>query len=144
LTYMFRSILLPTDGSHYSLNAGKCAIDIAKHYGSRLLIVYVVPISAAYVLSLRGRMEQTEELFRQGERSVEAIKKMCDEGHVPSEGRVVEGDPALEILRLAEAENVDLVVVGARRKGKAAAFTVGNVSDTILAEAPCPVMVVGG
>ncbi|MEM2905882.1 MAG: universal stress protein [Candidatus Bathyarchaeia archaeon] len=141
---MFKSILLPTDGSQYALKAGKYAIDIAKHYGSRLLVVYVVPMSAAYVLSLRGKMEQTEELFKQGERSVEAIKRMCDESKVPCEGRVVKGDPALEVLRLAEAENVDLLVVGARRKGRAAAFTVGSVSDTILAEAPCPVMVVGG
>jgi len=141
---MFRSILLPTDGSQYSLEAGKYAIDIARHYGSRLLIVYVVPVSVAYVLSLRGKLEQTQELFKEGERSVEAIKKMCDESKVLSETRVVEGDPALEILRIAEAEAIDLLVVGARRKGRAAAFTVGSVSDVILAEAPCPVMVVGG
>lgn len=141
---MFKSILLPTDGSQYSLNAGEYAIDIAQHYGSRLVIVYVVPISVAYVLSLRGKMEQTEELLKQGERSVEAVKRMCDEVHVLAEGRVVQGDPAMEILRLAEAENADLVVIGARRKGRAAAFTVGSVSDTVLAEARCPVMVVVG
>jgi nucleotide-binding universal stress UspA family protein len=61
-------------------------------------------------------------------------------GHV--ERSVVVGHPAGEILRAADEDGVDLVVVGARGLGPLGRLVLGSVSDRVVHHAPCPVLVV--
>jgi nucleotide-binding universal stress UspA family protein len=55
---------------------------------------------------------------------------------------VLEGPPADAILRVAEARNVDLIVMGARGLGSLGSLLLGSVSQKVLAHATCPVMIV--
>jgi len=59
------------------------------------------------------------------------------------EPRVVlkRGDPANEICRYAEAEDIDLIVVGRRDKGLLEKFFLGSVSQKVVQNAPCHVLV---
>jgi nucleotide-binding universal stress UspA family protein len=52
------------------------------------------------------------------------------------------GDPATEILRVAEERNADLVVAGARGVSLIERLLVGSVADRLLKEAPCSVLIV--
>jgi nucleotide-binding universal stress UspA family protein len=60
----------------------------------------------------------------------------------PVERLVSEGDPAREIVRIAEDRDVDLVVVGARGLGALERFLLGSVSETVLHHAGRPVLIV--
>ena len=55
---------------------------------------------------------------------------------------VVVGGPALSILTAAEAHRSDLVVVGARGLGAIKRVLLGSVSEAVLRQAACPVLVV--
>jgi nucleotide-binding universal stress UspA family protein len=55
---------------------------------------------------------------------------------------VTHGNPSHEIVRLAEAERANLVVVGSRGLTGTARFLMGSVSDGVVKYAPCPVLVV--
>ncbi len=55
---------------------------------------------------------------------------------------VTHGNPSHEIVRLAEAERADLVVVGSRGLTGTTRFLMGSVSDGVVKYAPCPVLVV--
>jgi nucleotide-binding universal stress UspA family protein len=55
---------------------------------------------------------------------------------------VVVGHPAAEILRAASEPEVDLVVVGARGLGFLGRFILGSVSERVLEQAACSVLVV--
>jgi nucleotide-binding universal stress UspA family protein len=46
------------------------------------------------------------------------------------------------IVRVAEEEDFDLIVMGARGLGGAKAWLLGSVSQRVVTEAPCPVLLV--
>ena len=52
------------------------------------------------------------------------------------------GPPAEAIVRLARQRNVDLIVVGTRRKGFLERLVEGSVNQDVLRRAPCDVLVV--
>jgi hypothetical protein len=58
--------------------------------------------------------------------------------------RLREGDPAEEIVALAEGLDADLVVVGSRGSGLVGRLITGSVSEAVVRRAPCPVLVVRG
>lgn len=56
-------------------------------------------------------------------------------------GVVTHGTPALEIIKLAEAERADLIVVGARGRRSSSEYLIGSVSNSVVKYAPCSVLV---
>jgi nucleotide-binding universal stress UspA family protein len=52
------------------------------------------------------------------------------------------GDPGESIVSAAEAESADLVVVGTHGRGTIGRLLLGSVSDHVVRNAPCPVLVV--
>jgi nucleotide-binding universal stress UspA family protein len=59
-----------------------------------------------------------------------------------AELRVLIGDPAENLLTLAEEEQAQLIVVGSRGRGALKTALLGSVSSTLTTRAPCPVVVV--
>jgi nucleotide-binding universal stress UspA family protein len=57
-------------------------------------------------------------------------------------GELLEGDPAEEIARLAEARDADLLVVGTRGIGAVAGSLLGSVSSGVIRRSHRPVVVV--
>jgi nucleotide-binding universal stress UspA family protein len=56
--------------------------------------------------------------------------------------QICAGDYADEILDLAEAENADMIVIGRRGLGRIREAVLGSVSQKVLHQAPCTVVVV--
>jgi len=54
----------------------------------------------------------------------------------------VEGHPADRILETIDRQNIDLVVVGARRLGAIERFMVGSTSEAVMNYAPCSVLII--
>jgi nucleotide-binding universal stress UspA family protein len=52
------------------------------------------------------------------------------------------GDPRAQILALAAAEDVDLIVMGTHGRSGAAHLLLGSVAERVVREAPCPVLTV--
>ena len=70
--------------------------------------------------------------FTKFESSKIAIKKV-----------VVPGEPHEEIINYAEKENCDLIVMGRRGFSKVKRFFIGSITQRVIADSPCPVLVVG-
>jgi nucleotide-binding universal stress UspA family protein len=79
-----------------------------------------------------------EEILDLGRRSLE--------GMTPEFKELVRvGQPAEEILREAERENYELIVMGGREKqGLVTRFALGTTSERVVEHAPCPVMIAKG
>ena len=52
------------------------------------------------------------------------------------------GNPAQAIVKVAEEQKFDLIVVGAKGHSLLRNLSVGSVCDAVLHNAPCPVLVV--
>lgn len=57
---------------------------------------------------------------------------------------VTDGVPGAEILRVLAEYHIDLVILGTRRPSKITSFLLGSVSEWVLNEAPCSVLIVRG
>lgn len=77
-------------------------------------------------------------------RTEQELRSYCDQLPPIFHGKdpiVVEGHPSQEILKTAQAENVDLVVTGARGLGTFSRMILGSTSEKILTQAPCSVLI---
>ncbi|TDE07452.1 universal stress protein [Jiangella asiatica] len=52
------------------------------------------------------------------------------------------GSVAAELVRTAEDENVDLIVIGLRRRSPVGKLVLGSTAQEVLLTAPCPVLAV--
>ncbi len=141
----FRRITVAIDGSSFGQSALECAIDLAKHYTSQLVIVSVAPILPVYVPSTEpyvpaplpdGELPRYREFVaaavRQAEAAgVTAVTGICEEGVVVD-----------EILSHLEHHPTDLLVLGSRGRSAARRILLGSVSTAMVTHAPCPVLVV--
>lgn len=136
-----KEIVVATDGSAGSQAAVKEAFALAREVDAEVTFVSVFrPPSALlgdpfYARSLHHGLVEARG-------AVEAAIAKAETMAVDAHGEVVEGDPATEIVRLAERREADLIVVGSRGHGPLASAIVGSVSSAVIRDARCPVVVV--
>lgn len=84
---------------------------------------------------LRHRKEAAHQAI---EGALEALKEV----QAPCRTRVLSGHPARTIVRAAQREGVDLLVVGSRGLTGVKAVALGSVSHAVAQSATCPVLIV--
>ena len=145
---MFGSILVGTDGSDTARTAVRYAIDVARQFGARLLIVSAYEPVASLRLRDEHRDAPAEVHWQVGPR--EEILAMLQEAAGEANGVGVtdvetfarQGDAADAILDVAEEQRCDLIVVGNKGMTGAKRFLLGSVPNKISHHAPCSVMIV--
>jgi len=78
----------------------------------------------------------------EGDALVREAAAVIDQQGLPYEEEVLEGPAAEAILQVAQVRKVDLIVMGSRGRGRLEAALLGSVSQRVVQEAPCPVLIV--
>ena len=133
-------ILVPVDFSAGSDAALEMATSLARDSGGSLILAHVevIPLSAAGGEYLYAIPEPpTEELLAR----LEAV--VVPDSHVPVERRLLAGDPADAIIRLAQNEDVDLIVMGTHGRRGLTRLLMGSVAEDVVRRAICPVLLTG-
>ncbi|AET66383.1 universal stress protein UspA-like protein [Desulfosporosinus orientis DSM 765] len=140
---MFKTILVPTDGSDSAKHAFLTALTLAKPLKSRIILMHVMftPEALGYKLS-SGTTVPQEEISIYGKESLTATLAQVDVGSIPIEQKLKPGHPAAAIIHEIENENYDLVVMGSRGYGPVMGSLLGSVSQRVLMKASCPVLIV--
>jgi nucleotide-binding universal stress UspA family protein len=137
---MFRTILVAVDGSPNSNEALAMAIDLAQHYNAKLCLLHAFP----HVSDLLGT-PQYEHLLEArstiGMQILESMRKQVPAG-VKAEIQLLEGPPAPAVLRVAQEDGCDLIVMGSRGHSQLGGMLLGSVSNVVAQRAHCPVMIV--
>jgi nucleotide-binding universal stress UspA family protein len=141
---MFRSILVPVDGSEHADQALADAIDLADRQHARLtLFTAVVRPPAAAFFGATG--DAVADLFQQAETQAEAILRRARD-RVPdhlSVTTVLSTDPVEpSLIRQIKTGHHDLVVMGSRGRGAVRSALLGSVSHYVLHHSPVPVLIV--
>jgi nucleotide-binding universal stress UspA family protein len=139
--HAIRTILHPTDFAPASGEAFHLACALARDYGARLVVLHVMPPSAAPLLDAPppdpSRPAEAQEALRG--RFPWPRPSSAD---VALDCRVAEGDADSEILRLAQASRCDLIVMGTSGRTGLGRLLLGSVAESVLRRAACPVLVV--
>lgn len=128
-----KKILFPTDFSEASQAAFDHAVMLARDTGATLLIAHVdeptLPYTEAYV-ALPDTTEETRQ-------RLQAIVPL--DATIHCEHRLLRGDAAQEIVRLANEEQVDLIVMGTHGRTGLRRLLMGSVAEAVVRHAACPV-----
>ncbi len=130
-------ILFPTDFSPSARLRLAEAVALAKAWRSTLLILHVQESKTA--VDWARRHDRLEPSFELVERMLNELA--TNDPAVPVLYRFSIDDPATEIVRVADQERVELIVMGGKRRGRFLTLTTGSVSDTVVRRAKCPVIV---
>ncbi|MEW6571097.1 MAG: universal stress protein [Nitrospirota bacterium] len=135
-------ILIPVDGSSYSMKGVKHGVFLAqelKDFIAKITLLRVVNLAFYETRLLQGidLAEETEKILQDAKR--EFLKGGLTEKIVSTKIRV--GEPSEEILKEAE-EAYDLIIIG--RKGRTALkdFVLGGVSTTVMQRCQNPTLAI--
>jgi len=144
-----KKIIVAIDGSPQSDKAAEEAVRMASLSGqkfkSQLFAVMVLPSMKTPSFTdffpdkpeteMPGWQEKRDRIFY-------VVEKAATEADVQVESLVVYGDPAEELMLMAEEKNCDVIVVGSSGKGRVKRTLLGSVSTKISLHAHCSVYIV--
>jgi nucleotide-binding universal stress UspA family protein len=142
----YEKILVATDGSKYSIAAASEAIGIAKRCGAELFIVSVVPTEASSPFDIVHSEMQHEMIaqkeFRDGEKNVNDLLVTAKQEGVTVAGNIIQGRPYEVIVEHSREKGVDLIVMGSHGRTGMERLLMGSVTERVVGNADCPVLVV--
>jgi nucleotide-binding universal stress UspA family protein len=134
-----RRILLATDLSASSEGAAAEALDLARALRAELLIVSVIDPRTPTVGPRVARMDQRRALR---ESAAQALVVRGRDVGVRVSFLVWEGEPGPAIIDAATSERADMIVVGTRGRSRVERMVLGSVSDHVVRNAHCPILIV--
>ncbi len=132
-------MLIPFDGSKYSKATAAKAMELARVYGSELTVMTATDLPPAtygiapgvaddLIIKLRGFLDKVV-----GQAAALGLK---------AEGVVKNGEAAEAITELARDCQADLIVIGSHGRTGLRRLLMGSTTEKVIADAPCPVLVV--
>ena len=145
-----KKILYPTDFSETAENAFIYALQIADTLGGSVITLHAFDRPDISSFELPGVLREVYDSidldeFESYEDEIPLLRDIAmDNGyyHVPMVHVLEEGAPVSAILRTANKNKADLIVMGATGAGRMSAFFFGTISGKVLEEAHCPVIIV--
>ncbi len=138
---MYKNIFLSTDGSEHSKRATENAIHLAKcSSDSKLEVIYVVDPDRSKSETLKNwNSADIDDNRRKHIGEVERIAKDAVISYVIT---FLTGEPGPEIVKYANNNKADIIVLGSRGLNVLQEFVLGSVSHKVAKRANCPVLIV--
>lgn len=138
---MYKHILLASDGSENAVRAAKEAVKIASLSDESIIeVVYVVDIDKSKYDVLHANSKEEADLERRKKNS--KVIQYLNEAGVHYKTKILRGHPGPEIVKYANEQNVDIVVIGSRGLNTLQEMVLGSVSHKVMKRVNCPAMVV--
>jgi len=140
---LYKTILVPYDGSSHSKHAFKVALDMAKKYKSKLLMVTVLDTSPGYwaqsSLWDNAIFSATNLVTKEFESFESAAKK----AKVSFHSEIIESHSVSKtIVSYSKSKKIDLIVIGSHGRTGFDRLLLGSVANGISQKARCPVLIV--
>jgi nucleotide-binding universal stress UspA family protein len=140
-----KNILVAIDFSEVSERLLEQAFRLAEAFGAALRIVHVAAPDPAFVSFEAGpqsvRDKRAEEL-RKEHRALQYMGERARERGIEAKTLLLQGPTVESLLDQADKVRADLILAGCHGHGKLYKTLVGSVSEGILRNPPCPVLLV--
>jgi nucleotide-binding universal stress UspA family protein len=137
-----RSIVIATDGSENTQRAISYGINLAKLSGATVHALHVVDTSSVTQSWTAGKETMNEILREDGLKATFKVKKCGETLGIEVKEVLLEGHPSSEIIKFAENNGIDLIVMGTLGKTGIDRFLMGSVAEKVVRQSKVPVLVV--
>ncbi|MHC5610303.1 MAG: universal stress protein [Nostoc sp.] len=138
---MLKNILVALDGSEISERVIQTLDNLALSKDSKVILCHVFPTPESE-MELPADSPQLESPIFSYFHIEKQLQLYQEKLSVTSELELVTGDPAEEIIRLANIYKTDLIIIGSRGLIGMKRIVEGSVSSQVVEEANCSVLVV--
>ena len=156
-TAVFEKVLVPLDGSEHSQRALETAIQITKKFRGKMILLHIYSVAVTPVIvpepmtltpagvpvvtsaEISKMLEASREV---GHKILKEGEKIAESAGLRVESVLREGNTVQEIIKMAKEDQFSLIVMGARGISKIRELLMGSVSEGVIKNAPCPVLVV--
>ena len=140
-----KRVLVPTDFSESAHHALTYGTSFAREYKAHLVLLHVVEnLTVGYASDLFPvpMAEVFQEISGYARAELAKLAVEVREKGVEVEDQVVQGKPSAEIVRFAEEQAIDMIVLGTHGKGMLDQALFGSTTERVVRRAPCPVLTV--
>ena len=140
-----QSILVAVDFSEISDRVLQAAINLTNAVGAKVILLHVAPREPdifGHQLTRKVITEPVpEDVKERYDNLMDSAKRLKDAG-VAVTPLLVRGDRVRAIMREVDQGKADLIVMGAHGRGGLYKRLVGSVSEGVMREARCPVLII--
>jgi len=139
-------ILVPVDGSKYSMAALDVAVDFAKTKDASIDLINVMPYIEAVDLEISAheREKVNQSMEKRAEYVVQQACGILAGKDVIATCRHIVASSSIPdaIIDFAESDKVDLIIIGSKGLSQSSRFKMGSVAAKVVKHSPCSVYVV--
>jgi nucleotide-binding universal stress UspA family protein len=141
---MYRKMLVPLDGSELAEVVFPYAKELAGRLGIDVILLHISATALRdYVPMNRAYVEHAADTIRREARRVQKKAGLVpEEKTIEVRGELVVGYPPDEILRYAEENTIDLILMASHGRSGSKRWALGSVAGKILHAANIPVLLV--
>jgi len=147
---MFKKLLIATDGSKPSEHAARVGIDLAALTGGTVKAVYVVDKGRTLENVDISGIELSKDVIdgarlglqKEGRIATEYVEKLARASGVNIQTKVAIGYPAEAILKSADENQMDAIVIGSKGRTGLSKILLGSVAEKVVRNSKIPVVVV--
>jgi nucleotide-binding universal stress UspA family protein len=142
----FKKILCPTDFSEPAFVALKRAEELARHFAAELMVAHVIPtLPGPHLFPDPQASFNFDVPLYQQELAIKAeqmLKDLVSHHKAATRNLVTTGEAAPEILRIAQQERIDLIVIASHGLQGWRRLVHGSVAEKVVRQAACPVLTI--
>ncbi len=134
-------ILVPVDGSEYSMKAAKYAIEFVKNFDCEVIVLHCHKAFPQYL----GEPHFQNIVNRTIENATEMVSiydTLFEESSINHKVLLLEEPAGKTIAETAVHENVDMIIMGSRGLSDLSGLILGSSAHKVLHMASCPVLIV--
>jgi nucleotide-binding universal stress UspA family protein len=143
-TTSLKTILAPIDFSDFSNNALDVATDLASRLGAELILVNIVPAipDLPSSVSILKEGEYDQSLHNATAKRLSDLAASLSAKNIKVRTEIgTANDVGMEIVRIAEDEHADMIVIATHGMTGWRRIPFGSVAKKVVEEAECPVLV---
>jgi len=142
---MFKKILVCLDGSRFAEQILPYATEVALQFGSRVILLEITIPPSVAIEPLTGYYHATplEKIQREEDEAQTYLKRLAQ--RLRKKGLkvrclTVPGDPGKTILRVAEENNAELIVLTTHGRSGLKRLVFGSVAEFVLKHSSLPIL----
>lgn len=136
-----KKILVPLDGSKYSIEGLNEAIELAKPFGAKIIGLFVIPLTPPIMIPELPASFKSFMIDEAAKFMAEA-KKIASRSGVEFQAKIIHGEATFEIAAFANDKKFDLVVIGSRGRSGIKELFLGSIANSVVHKSRVPVLVV--